>query len=133
MLKHNNQCYKFKTSFIYESMKVLQTIYGGRQDVVSRGKLKERILREFPDQLIHVDTLGGKNMYICKTAAYIQKDILDFAEKVSEANWPPTAEELSTEERRQPEFVTMFLMALLKTPQYHKSTIGNQCMRLIDS
>ena len=133
------------------SMKGLQNIYGGRQDAVYRGKLKERILREYSDQLVffqsshnipevivskeatledHVDTLVDKNMYITKAASYIQKYILDFAQKVPGTNWPPIAEELFADEQQPPESVTMFLTELLKTP--HKSGIGNHCMRLSD-
>ena len=89
-------------------MNVLQGIYGGRKDAVYRGKLKDRINREFQDKLLyfqwshsvpeivskealneHVDTMIDKEMYIMEAARYLKEDIIYYAKtlRVSINSW----------------------------------------------
>ena len=137
-----------------DSIRVLQNIYGGIQHSIRRGKLKGRIMREFPEKLVflrpshnvpeviisktatlkdQIDTVVDKNIYISRAASYIQEDILNFAKNLPETSWPPTVEELSSEHRKQHESVTNFLTELLKLPQSHEVLNGKHCKRLIHS
>ena len=63
-------------------------------------------------------------------AYHLRQDILYFANQLPEPKWPPTPDELTSDERNPPKSVTDFLTYLLK-PEKH-SVIGN-VNRLIES
>ena len=117
------------------SMKKLHEMldYGHDGDSRYRSKLKEKILREFPDTLcfIQIDSYSAeivtsragmqKNVIlnddtiVQKAAMIIRKDILD-DNKTSEQTWPPNLDELKEAENSIPQSTLNFLSHLLHNP-----------------
>ena len=135
------------------SIKVLHGIYGGDvNDTRYRAKLKKLILAEFPETLIFfqpqhnvpevvisVDAalnegLQSANKYECirRASEFLKHDILEFAKQLPDLSWPPTIDELVSNERNPPESLVTFLQNLLKERD-HSVWRSNSIPRLIDS
>ena len=93
-------------------------------------KLKERIKKEYKHQLLFLDPgvgrseaaiaadcLDGKSLtesnVVVSAANIIKNSILEKFKSVEELNWPPTAEELSSDKRKPPDEVFVFLKKLV--------------------
>ena len=132
------------------SMKVLQSIYGDDpDDRKARSKLKEKILKEFPDKLIFVqpsskspEVVFSKCIFdkklmptldpesnIVLVAKQLREDIVTFCNAVPEHKWPPTFETLSEEYGNPPDSIKLFLKHLLSSEKSNKDST----YRLIDS
>ena len=135
------------------SIKVLHGIYGGDvNDTRYRAKLKKRILAEFPETLIFfqprhnipevvisVDAalnegLHSADKYECirRASEFLKHDILEFAKQLPDLSWPPTIDELTSNERNPPESLVTFLQNLLKERD-HSVWRSNSIPKLIDS
>ena len=104
-----------------------------------RGKLKRKLQEYFSDSITFVTIDGktpqviinskrlnestmikNKDIVIKYAARYIQEDIQKFAKELPELSWPPSINELETQEQQIPKSVTEFFETLLK-PQAHTS------------
>lgn len=90
-----------------------------------------------PDVLINSEnldsevTLNSNQESIIKNAAkFLRKDILEFCSKLTPLSWPPTIEELLSENRLPPPATILFLTTLLKSPK-HAAT--DRIRRIVDS
>lgn len=61
------------------------------------------------------DDLFKRNNIIKEAAEYIRKDVTSMAKSVDDLPWPPTAEQLSSDQRKPPESILLFLQTLLKS------------------
>eukprot|EP00112_Aurelia_sp_Birch-Aquarium-sp1_P007111 Seg1776.3 transcript_id=Seg1776.3/GoldUCD/mRNA.D3Y31 product="hypothetical protein" protein_id=Seg1776.3/GoldUCD/D3Y31 len=137
------------------SIKLLTEIYGfNKEDSRLRNKVKQKIESRFGDQIFFVqithheaevvigkrtlsDTslssfIKGNNAFILKEAAAIlRKDILNMIENAPELSWPPTVEDLNSEERLPPETVKEFLLNLLHCNTHHVP--GEEVKRYVSS
>ncbi|XP_066931362.1 uncharacterized protein [Clytia hemisphaerica] len=132
------------------SMKILQSIYGDNSDDrKARARLKEKILKEFPDKLIFVqpgqkcpEVVFSKCIFdkklmpsldhesnVVSVAKQLREDIISYCKSVPEHKWPPTFETLSEEYGKPPQSVQLFLKHLLSTEKSNKETT----CRLIES
>ena len=117
-------------------------------DTRYRNKLKTRICNEFSESLtfltpannqaevvISASVLSEKfhlsDESILRNAAYhLRQDIFNFVNQLPEPKWPPTPDELTSNERNPPRSVTDFLTYLLK-PEKH--SVSGNVNRLIKS
>ena len=108
------------------TMKHLHNLYDlATGDSRYRNKLKERIKKEYKHQLLFLDPgvgrgevviaadcLDGKSLTECNVvvsaAKSIKNSILEKFKSVEELNWLPTAEELSSDNRKPPDEVFFF-------------------------
>lgn len=115
------------------SMGVLHSVYDLHvDDSRYRAKLKRRIQNDFkdavsffsvgknlPDMVINtalpVEEIAfhDKQGCVIKAAEYLRNDILTYCETLPELSWPPTIEELSSEEREPPSSLLLFERHLL--------------------
>ena len=136
------------------SMKTLHEIYGlNVTDVRYRGKLKSRIENEYKDRILFLQTqkniplvLVSANISlseinftnnkecIVKSAEYLREDIIQYSENLPELSWPPTSNELSSDERSTiPASLLTFLNHLLKSSDKHAITRSSNAVRLVNS
>ena len=71
-----------------------------------------------------------KESSIKRVASYLREDIEEYCKSLPPLNWPPTVEELCTENRLPPASVTLFLTNLLKSKDDIQTVKVN---RLVDS
>ena len=65
---------------------------------------------------------------ILRNAAYhLRQDVFNFANQLPEPEWPPTPDELTSDERNPPKSVTDFLTYLLK-PEKHSACGNVKCL-----
>lgn len=110
--------------------------------------LKQRINAKFKDRIlilssqnwsgpeyiaskdINEGSLHRRHDTIRAAASYLKEDITTYAENLQEIIWPPTIEQLSSEERQPPESVRNFFESVLGQP----GRCGNTSIsRLVDS
>ena len=133
------------------SMTVLHNIFGlSPGDDRYRNKLKKRIEKTFPNELLFVKAKEktpeivvsrsilentvhrsiDMNATIIEVASLLRQDIISQCKTFEETNWPPNVEEL--EARKIPDSVELFLTNLLKSK--NSTTNNNEnTTRLIDS
>ena len=58
--------------------------------------------------------MSDKESSIKRLASYLREDIQEYCRSLLPLSWPPTVEELCTENRLPPASVTLFLTNLLK-------------------
>ena len=76
-------------------------------------------------------TLNSNQESIIKNAAkFLWKDVLEFCSKLTPLSWPPTIEELLSENRLPPPATILFLTTLLKSP---KHAAKDRIHRIVDS
>ena len=63
-------------------------------------------------------------------AKYLRSDIIDYCDKLTLLSWPPTLEELLSDERLPPPSVVLFLTTMLKSP---KHAVTDRIRRLVKS
>ena len=56
---------------------------------------------------------NDQDQIIKQAADYLRNDILDYAKRIPKLTWPPDVEELNSEERNLPEYLTSFISRLL--------------------
>ena len=115
------------------SITTLQTLYGLGSDSRYRSKLKNRILKDFPDKLkfLSVDrkvpeimisasipaiemAYKDKDGCIIKCAEYLREEIIEHCKNLPELSWPPSLEELNKNERTPPQSLLTFLKHILQ-------------------
>ena len=74
--------------------------------------------------------MSDKESSIKRVAIYLREDIEEYCKSLPPLNWPPTVEELCTENRLPPASVTLFLTNLLKSKDDIQTVKVN---RLVDS
>ena len=79
-------------------------------------------------QLMHIKTESN----ILYFADYLQNEILSNNDNLPELNWPPTINELASQERNPPESLITFLTHLLRSEK-HLLTSENLCCSVICS
>ena len=134
------------------SMITLHELYGVHPtDTRYRSKVKKKIEATFPNELgfltakvntaeivISVDTIDAhkndlhRDANILRVADYLRNNILDYAKQLPPINWPPTAQELQSENRNAPETLKVFLTHLLRSEK-HSSTRSENISRRIYS
>ena len=134
------------------SISVIRNIYGDDDGKSKRRRmLKEKLVNEFSNQLLFIQPGNNfpeiiinanttslnylpvdKEHHIKKAAEYLKEDVLEYANKLKDTSWPPTIEELTSEEREPPASVITFLTTLLKE-KCHGVTRNKTIPRLIDS
>ena len=121
-------------------------------DVKYKGKLKSRIENEFKGQITFLQhqkndplvvinanvslsdiNFSNNSECIIKAAEYSREDIIRYGDSMPELSWPPTANELSSDERVIPPSLLTFLNHLLKTSDKHTFTRSNNAVRLVNS
>ena len=131
------------------SMRFLHGLYKlNPSDTCCRNKLKTRICNGFSELLTFLtpannqaeavistsvlsEQLHLSDDSILKNATYhLRQDVLNFANQLPEPKWPPTPDELTSDERNPPKSVTDFLRYLLK-PDNHN--VSGNVNRLIES
>ena len=134
------------------SMNILHELYGLQpNDSRYRHVLKKRLQEKFPDQLCfltaksntaevvinasavnaHKDDMKTDSN-ILKVAEHLRNDISKYSKKLPELRWPPTVNDLTSEERNPPESLINFLTHLLRSEKHSTSRSENLC-RLVDS
>ena len=115
------------------SMKILTEIYGfDKDDNRLRGKVKQRLEKEFRDEILFLSTCyhevqiivskstltnttlasfmkDSKKFILSEAASVLRSDIVHMIEHAPDLRWPPTAEALSLEKRQPPPSVKTFL------------------------
>jgi hypothetical protein len=79
---------------------------------------------------INKDSLHHRQDTIQAAASYLREDITTHADNLQEIIWPPTIEQLSTEERKPPESVRKFFESILSQPGHCDNV---NAPRLVDS
>jgi hypothetical protein len=118
-----------------------------------RNKLKNRILKDFgnkveflrpsngkmPDVVINKNVMindiqfNNQSDRIVSAAEFLRNDILKFSEQFTELSWPPTLEELNSNERNPPPLLIKFLQHLLKSSEKHSTIRSENITRIISS
>jgi len=87
------------------------------------------------DFVASMETVRGtshiRKQTIEKAASYIREDIISFMDQLPDLQWPPTMEQLASEERKPPQSVRIFLQKLLKSPNQRND--NETVSRLIES
>ena len=138
------------------SMKKLHAIYGLKNDDVRyRGKLKQRIMRDFHNEIQFLKPSNGqmseivtcinisieefdfnsnkKQECVIAAAGYLRQEILNYSENLPELNWPPNIEELTSNERNPPPILLTFMKELLLNKNNRSTIKSENISRLIDS
>ena len=132
------------------SMKVLQAVYSDNSnDKHYRHKLKQKILKEYPDALQFVqpsnmcaEVVFSKSIFdermlptfepqfnTIHVAKPLREDIITFCKSIPTHKWPPTFESVTAEYGNPPESVQVFLKHLLTTENTNKE----RACRMINS
>jgi hypothetical protein len=74
---------------------------------------------------INKDSLHHRQDTIQAAASYLREDITTHAENLQEMVWPPTIEQLSTEERKPPESVRKFYESILSCNNINASRLAD--------
>ena len=133
------------------SMSELQEIYGDKtqKDKYVRHSMKKKLLKTFGNKLIFITVrpntpdvvisseaveatlkMADKESSIKRVANFLREDIQEYCQSLPPLSWPPTIEELCTENRLPPASVTLFLTNLLKSSDESQTEKVN---RLVDS
>lgn len=133
------------------SMKELHSLYGlSVDDTRYRSKLKKKLESKFPNDICFLspksmksaeyvankatileDAHGSRDESIRIVANYLREDITNHATSLPHLEWPPSIEQITSDERKPPRSVTYFFENLLKSTT---STVENDnTSRLIDS
>ena len=130
------------------TMKNLHHIYGlATGDTRYRTKLKERIKKEYQQQLLFLEPGVGRgevvisadldglslteNDVIVSAAKLIKKSISEKFKHLDKLQWPPTLEELSNDKRKPPKEIYVFLKELMTTDK--KRELPENVKRLVES
>ena len=132
------------------SMKVMQAVCGDNSnDKRYRHKLKQNILKEYPDALQFVqpsnmcaEVVFSKSIFdermlptfepqfnTIHVAKPLREDIITFCKSIPTHKWPPTFESVTAEYGNPPESVQVFLKHLLTTEMTNKE----RACRMINS
>ena len=122
---------------------------GHPDDVRYRGKLKQKIIYEFGDRLcrlkidsktleVIVSTKGvstttisnQKTIILNEAAQLLREDVMEYASKFEETEWPPTTASLRSRLDTIPESVLQFMESLLKNPGH---ACSEKVQRLVTS
>ncbi|XP_065053916.1 uncharacterized protein LOC135682802 [Rhopilema esculentum] len=138
----------------FASLKVLTEIYGfNKDDCRLRGKVKERLQKEFGDQITFVRvsyheaeivisskallttnfaqfTKESKEFILKEAAKIIRDDILAVIENALELPWPPTPDSLSKQDRQPPRSVQDFILRVIHATHHSP---GDDVKRYVDS
>ena len=133
------------------SMKILQSVYGLKDDRRYRHKLKKRLQNEYPNLIFvqpngkYAEVVFSQDILterlrpefdpitnIRTVAEQLKSDILDYCSRLPEHSWPPTIETLLQEYGEPPESVKYFLQHLL-TSVKHNVNARDKTSRLIES
>ena len=134
-------------------MKTLHEIYGlNVTDVRYRGKLKSRIENKYKNRILFLQpqkniplvlinanislseiNFTNNKECIVKSAEYLREDIIRYSENLPELSWPPTSNELSSDEHStMPASLITFLNHLLKSSDKHAITRSSNAVRLVN-
>ena len=133
------------------SMSQLQDVHGDKtqKDIYVRRNIKKKLVEVFRNKLVFITVrpntpdvvisseaiestlnMSDKESSIKRMATYLHEDIQEHCRSLPPINWPPTIEELCTENRLPPASVTLFLTNLLKSEDDIQTVKIN---RLVDS
>ncbi len=138
----------------FVSLRVLTEIYGfDEDDCRLRGKVKERLQKEFGDRITFVRvsyheteivigsealldttvaqfTKESKEFILKEAAKIVRTDILAVIDNALELPWPPTPESLSTRDRQPPQSVQDFILRVIHATHHAP---GDEVKRYVDS
>lgn len=133
------------------SMSELQEIYGDKtqKDIYVRHNMKKKIVKAFGNKLIFITVrpnspdvvisseaveatleMSDKKSCIQRVASFLREDIQEYCKSLPPLSWPPTIEELCTENRLPPASITLFLTNLLKSSDESQT---EKVSRLVES
>ena len=114
-------------------MSQLQDVYGYKtqKDIYVTRNVKKKLVEIFGNKLIFITVrpntpdvvisceaiestlnMSDKESSIKRLVSYLREDIQEYCRSLSPLSWPPTVEELCTENRLPPTSVTLFLTSL---------------------
>ena len=125
------------------------TVIKTQKDIYVTRNVKKKLVEIFGNKLIFITVrtntpdvvisseaiestlnMSDKESNIKRLVSYLREDIQEYCRSLPRLRWPPTVEELCTENRLPPASVTLFLTRLLKSKDDIQTVKVN---RLVDS
>ncbi len=109
---------------------LLKDYYGESIAIIGTGSNHLEVVINSANLNSEVTLNSNQEEMIKNTAKFLRSDILEFCSQLTPLSWPPTIEELLSENRLPPPSTILFLTTLLKSPK-HAAT--ERIRRLVDS